>query len=158
MPAVTDRSPGMCSVRTTIPFGSFVDCTSSIICWKSNSALRAPWVNGVRNPSTTAAQAVASRGRVRNLTTFLCEPLRSSASLRSSNLKVNKPQSRRGSQRYAEENPRNYRGFRAKNAAKCPYLPHPLLDSTSVVNDNISPVVLPVRFPGTLVVAEVLNS
>jgi hypothetical protein len=100
----------MCSVRTTIPFGSFVDCTSSIICWKSKRALRAPWVNGVRNPSTTRAEAVASRGwRLKSL----------------------------------------------KNAAKLPYLPHLLLDSPVVVNDNISPVVLPVRFPGTLVVAEV---
>ena len=104
----------MCSVRTTIPFGSFVDCTSSIICcWKSNSALRAPWVNGVRNPSTTGAEAVASRG---------------------------------------------VGAKTVKNAAKRPYLPHLLLDSPAPVNDNISPVVLPVRFPGTLVVAEVLNS
>jgi len=100
----------MCSVRTTIPFGSFVDCTSSIICWKSNSALRAPWVNGVKNPSTTGAEAVASRAVG--------------------------PES-------------------IKNAAKRPYLPHLLLDRHSVVNDNNSPVVLPVRFPGTLVVAEV---
>ncbi len=101
----------MCSVRTTIPFGSFVDWTSSIICWKSNSAKRAPWVNGVRNPSTTRAEAVAR-------TPFGLKTI--------------------------------------KNAAKCPYLPHPLLDSPFPVNDNISPVVLPVRFPGTLVVAEVL--
>ena len=78
-----------------------------------NSALRAPWVNGVENPSTSGAEAVASRGAG--------------------------PES-------------------IKNAAKRLYLPHLLLDSTSVVNDNNSPVVLPVRFPGTLVVAEVLNS
>jgi hypothetical protein len=45
-----------------------------------------------------------------------------------------------------------------KKAAKCPYLPHLLLDSPSAVDDNISPVVLPVCFPGTLVVAEVLIS
>src|SRR5687767_9319285 len=103
----------MCSVKTTIPFGSLVDWTSSIICWTSNSALRAPWVNGVRNPSTTGAEAVATGG---------------------------------------------WHLDSIKNAAKRPYLLHLLLDSVPVVNDNISPVVLPVRFPGTLVVAEVLNS
>lgn len=67
----------------------------------------------VRNPSTTGAEAVASKGR---------------------------------------------RLKSRKNAAKRPYLLHLLLDSTLAVNDNISPVVLPIRFPGTLVVAEVLNS
>jgi hypothetical protein len=113
MPAVTDRSPGMCSVRTTIPFGIFVDCTSSIICWNSNSALKAPWVNGVRNPSTSGAEAVAGGGLWSKTT---------------------------------------------KNAAKWPYLHRPLLDSTVTVNDNNSPVVLPVRLPGTLVVSGGLNS
>jgi hypothetical protein len=103
----------MCSVKTTIPLGIFVDWTSSIICWNSNSALRAPWVNGVRNPSTTGTEAVASRG---------------------------------------------WHPDSVKNVAKRPDLAHLLLDSPSIVNDNISPVVLPVRFPGTLVVAEVLNS
>ena len=103
----------MCSVRTTIPFGSFVDCTSSIICWNLNSVLRAPWVNGVRNPSTTNAEAVANREA--------------------------------GSKTI-------------KNAAKWLYLRLPLLDSPVTVNDNNSPVVLPVRFPGTLVVSGGLNS
>jgi len=45
-----------------------------------------------------------------------------------------------------------------KNAAKCPYLRLQLLDSPASVNDNISPSVLPVRFPGTLVVSGGLNS
>lgn len=45
-----------------------------------------------------------------------------------------------------------------KNPAKCPYFPLLLLDSPLAVNDNILPVVLPVRIPGTLVVAEVLIS
>ena len=44
-----------------------------------------------------------------------------------------------------------------KNEAKCPYLRRLLLDSPSPVDDNVSPVVLPVGFPGTLV-AEVLIS
>jgi hypothetical protein len=85
----------MCSVKTTIPLGSFVDWTSS------------------RNPSTTGTEAVASGG---------------------------------------------WHPDSVKNVAKRPDLAHLLLDSPSIVNDNISPVVLPVRFPGTLVVAEVLNS
>ena len=119
-------------------------------------------VNGVRNPSTTGAEAVASAGW--GSVVFCGYSQRSLRSLRSLRLRI---VSHTEEGRFAEgardgfSNLRHHPGWRQKaikNEAKRPYLPQLLLDTYRVVNDNISPVVLPIRFPGTLVVAEVLNS
>lgn len=53
IPAVTDLNPGICSVRMTIPLGSFVDLTSSIIPLETKLSESCTAVEkGELNPST----------------------------------------------------------------------------------------------------------